>query len=164
MVTFLFYQCCSSKLLMILNSSFACQIGRRLQRKTFKTQKINWAADLENVQAKLAKYGSNLILQPQTLLDHKDKNNKNNKSSNSKTHSKSNIDLENPMLDKLEQKLLIPQPHRNIWRANWTHKNRVEAWNSCPTTYKWILNLGSLIIETHRDRLLYYTEIFEKRR
>ncbi|XP_037800655.1 uncharacterized protein LOC119595617 [Penaeus monodon] len=140
------------------------KIGRRLQRKTFKTQKINWAADLENVQAKLAKYGSNLILQPQTLLDHKDKNNKNNKSSNSKTHSKSNIDLENPMLDKSEQKLLIPQPHRNIWRANWTHKNRVEAWNSCPTTYKWILNLGSLIIETHRDRLLYYTEIFEKLR
>ncbi|XP_047480125.1 TATA box-binding protein-associated factor RNA polymerase I subunit B-like [Penaeus chinensis] len=140
------------------------KIGRRLQRKSFKTQKINWAADLKNVQAKLAKCGSNLTLQPQTLLDHKDNHNKNNKSSNSKIHSKSNIDLENPILDESEQKLLIPQPHRNIWRANWTHKNRVEAWNSCPATYKWIINLGSLMIETHRNRLLYYIEIFEKLR
>ncbi|XP_063601759.1 TATA box-binding protein-associated factor RNA polymerase I subunit B-like [Penaeus indicus] len=139
------------------------KIGRRLQRKTFKTQKINWAADLKNVQAKLSKCGSNLILQPQTLLESKDSHNKNNnKSSNSKIHSKSNIDLEGPILDKSEQKLLIPQPHRNIWRANWTHKNCLEAWNSCPAIYKWIINLGSLITETHRNRLLYYIEIFEK--
>lgn len=137
------------------------KIGRRLQRKTFKTQKINWAADLKNVQASLAKYGSKLILQPETHLDHKGNHDKNGKGSNSKIHSNSNLD---PILDKSEEKLLIPQPHRTIWRAKWTHKNHVEAWNSCPATYKWILNLGSLIIETHRDRLLYYIEIFEKLR
>lgn len=142
-------------------------MGRRLQRKTFKTYQINWAANLKDVQAKIAKYGSDYILQPLTLVSYKGSHDKNIKLK--KYHIRFYDEVEKDLLEELmseksEKILLIPQPHRNVWRANWTNKKRNEVWSSCPSIYKWFISLSSLITETHRDRIMQYIEVFEKLR
>ncbi|XP_042892295.1 TATA box-binding protein-associated factor RNA polymerase I subunit B-like [Penaeus japonicus] len=143
------------------------KMGRRLQRKTFKTYQINWAANLKDVQAKIAKYGSDYILQPLTLVSYKGSHDKNIKLK--KYHIRFYDEVEKDLLEELmseksEKILLIPQPHRNVWRANWTNKKRNEVWSSCPSIYKWFISLSSLITETHRDRIMQYIEVFEKLR
>ncbi|XP_045604232.1 TATA box-binding protein-associated factor RNA polymerase I subunit B [Procambarus clarkii] len=113
------------------------KVAEKLVETSFSHHTVDWTGKLGSLQESLKTCNSDII-----LMSEKDANQAKKKKLGSKQR-------ENGRKTARGNTLVIPVPLEKVWRIKKFNKsNWKRIYDSCPSSFKWLVHLGSLVCET----------------
>lgn len=137
------------------------KIADELVRKSFTFHSLEWTCRLDSVWRDLQKCDSNICVLPEKVKKQKENTRKRGSFKTLKTpffnvSSLSVNDVRKPKGKENSQKktLIIPQPLKRVWKLGDIKKAKWKTVvRSFPASFRWLMNLGSLVCETEENQI-----------
>ncbi|XP_071524042.1 uncharacterized protein [Panulirus ornatus] len=137
------------------------KIADELVRKSFTFHSLEWTCRLDSLWRDLQKCDSNICVLPEKFKKRKGNTRKRGSFKTLKTpffnvSSLSVNDVRKPKGKENSQKktLIIPQPLKRVWKSGDIKKGKWKTVvRSFPASFRWLINLGSLVCETEENQI-----------
>lgn len=144
----------------IHNIHHMIKVAEELVNKSFTHYSVNWTENLDEIQKELKKRKSRIIVQPERVSISHNARKKKLDSDNENNFSvlSSSDDNDRPGGRESTQTVFsIPQPLKHVWMLKHFRKKYYKnTLGDLPSSFQWLVSLGSLVCETVESDILYY--------